>query len=404
MRIPVLKRLLSAAAGATLFLCLLAVPSCSPSSAGGTSSSENYSSVIDSMESSFSDVPSSGDVSSDGGESAVPREPCPVIIIPGILGTELVSDGRTLWPFETDGSMAGLLNLLSTFVSFKLDDGGKSTLDITPVRFSPMTEYQSGDGVGTYGAYTDLALALSEDLGYENVWFFGYDWRLDNRETAEELYDYIQRVLSATGASKVNIVAHSMGGLVTSAYLVSHGGEGLIDRVVTCGTPFLGAQAAHTSLEDGSGFWDVSSDKYEAFRELLPGVFSSFPSLYQLLPAPSWHSLGLTDENGVLYESATFSQKAGYAFYTDVSCRLDEAWSGVTHTNIIGVGYFTSGENGDENGDGTVTLYSASADGLFDENPGYTQITFELSHRDLVSDEAALDAILGAVGSDSYLG
>lgn len=442
MRIPVSKRLFSAAAAAVLSMCLLAAPSCAPSSAGGTSSQEAYSSVIASLESSRPDGPSSGNVSSDisssgdvssnvsssgdvssdvfssgndpsdtpsggassDGEPVAASEPCPVIIIPGILGTELISGSRTVWPLEIDTSASGLIGLLTDFLSLKLDGNGNTVSNMQPVRFSPMTEYQSGDDVGAYGAYTALALALSEDLGYENVWFFGYDWRLDNRETAEELYDYIQRVLSATEASKVNIVAHSMGGLVTSAYLVSHGGEGLIDRAVTCGTPFLGAQMAYTALEDGSGLIDVGSDKYQQFADMLPNVFSSFPSLYQLLPAGSWKALGLVDENGVLCESATFAQKAGYAFYTDVSCSLEEVWSSVDHTNIIGTGNVTAGENGDEDGDGTVTFHSASADGLFDENPGYTRITFELSHRDLVSDEAALDAILGAVGSDSYPG
>lgn len=331
-----------------------------------------------------------------------PQGPYPVIVIPGIMGTELKnSEGRTVWPAQNDGSVAGVLTFVSDFLSLKLGDTAESDGSLSPVRFSPMTEYSEGDDVGTYGVYTKLALALSEDLGYENVYFFGYDWRLDNKATAEELSAYIADVLETTGAKKVNIVAHSMGGLVTSAYLDAHKSEALIDRAVTCGTPFLGAQDAYTTLNSGNGFLDFDTETYGQFMPGILDLFTSIPALYQLMPGPGWSEMALVDENGALKEGATAAQTKGHAFYTDITSRMDEIWQGTAHINIVGKSYKTAGEKGEEDGDGTVTLYSATADGRFTQG-SHSLTEFDLSHNDLVTDDAAVAAVISAVGKSAY--
>jgi pimeloyl-ACP methyl ester carboxylesterase len=51
--------------------------------------------------------------------------------------------------------------------------------------------------------------------------------------------DAVARLRAATGAPRVTIVAHSMGGLVARAYLRAHG-PGAIARVVTLGSPHHG--------------------------------------------------------------------------------------------------------------------------------------------------------------------
>lgn len=42
---------------------------------------------------------------------------------------------------------------------------------------------------------------------------WSYDWRQSNATTAQQLAAEVDRLLAATGASKVDIVTHSMGGL-----------------------------------------------------------------------------------------------------------------------------------------------------------------------------------------------
>lgn len=59
---------------------------------------------------------------------------------------------------------------------------------------------------------------------------FRYDPRLDPWETAEELSDYVNAVLKATGKSKVNFVGRCMGSCFVSAYLCRYGSS----KVDTC--------------------------------------------------------------------------------------------------------------------------------------------------------------------------
>jgi len=57
---------------------------------------------------------------------------------------------------------------------------------------------------------------------------------------AEQLAARIDEIRAATGAAKVTLVAHSMGGLVARAYLRRHGAQH-VRRLVTLGTPHHGS-------------------------------------------------------------------------------------------------------------------------------------------------------------------
>lgn len=60
----------------------------------------------------------------------------------------------------------------------------------------------------------------------------------------------VQRLLAATGAPRVVIVAHSMGGLVARAWLRRHGAaaEARVARVITVGTPHSGTALASLGI------------------------------------------------------------------------------------------------------------------------------------------------------------
>ena len=68
---------------------------------------------------------------------------------------------------------------------------------------------------------------------------------------AEELGSMIQYALDETGAAKVDIVAHSMGGLAVWVLLQEKGEQVPVDRVVFMGTPFLGTVTAYLAWGDG---------------------------------------------------------------------------------------------------------------------------------------------------------
>jgi triacylglycerol esterase/lipase EstA (alpha/beta hydrolase family) len=64
-----------------------------------------------------------------------------------------------------------------------------------------------------------------------------YSWSQSNATTASQLATEVKRVLAATGASKVDIVAHSMGVLSSRYYLKNLGGTAYVDDFVsTAGT------------------------------------------------------------------------------------------------------------------------------------------------------------------------
>ncbi|HXR56424.1 MAG TPA: alpha/beta fold hydrolase [Casimicrobiaceae bacterium] len=76
------------------------------------------------------------------------------------------------------------------------------------------------------------------------LYSLSYGPPLESIETfAEQLARKIESIVAATGAPRVIVVAHSMGGLITRAYLRKHGPD-RIARVVTIGTPHHGSMLA----------------------------------------------------------------------------------------------------------------------------------------------------------------
>src|SRR5262249_44923919 len=67
---------------------------------------------------------------------------------------------------------------------------------------------------------------------------FAYRPRLDYQRIARDLAAHIEQVRKATGAAQVDVIGHSLGGLV-ARYLVQTEGGRLVRRLVTLGTPYL---------------------------------------------------------------------------------------------------------------------------------------------------------------------
>jgi pimeloyl-ACP methyl ester carboxylesterase len=189
-----------------------------------------------------------------------PKEPDPVILIPGILGS---------WKrevCETDP----LTNLF----------GCKSEFVPDPI----------------LNTYDSLWKALM-NAGYQknvNLFAFGYNWRLDNNVTAELLKQKIAEVKQITGKSKVDLVTHSMGGLVARAYIQSANYGNDVDQLIFLGTPQLGSPESYEKYEAFEGFdsWtNLVGKTYFKTEALLSGYTNvinymreKVPALGQLLP------------------------------------------------------------------------------------------------------------------------
>ena len=118
----------------------------------------------------------------------------------------------------------------------------------------------------------------------EDVFYFVYDWRQDNKISADQLKQFIQKITDASQQglnSSVNIVAHSMGGLVTKSLMSDTGVNSIndkVNKVIFVGTPHYGAAKALSTLKYGGN--DFFLDK--AFYQ---NISKNLPSLYQLLPS-----------------------------------------------------------------------------------------------------------------------
>jgi pimeloyl-ACP methyl ester carboxylesterase len=112
--------------------------------------------------------------------------------------------------------------------------------------------------------------------------FHDYDWRLPVAESGRVL----AATLSAARPARVAIVAHSMGGLVSRAALALPDTDH-VERVVLLGTPNGGSFAAVQALRGTYAVVrKVARLACEASAETLASeVFSTFPSLYEMLPS-----------------------------------------------------------------------------------------------------------------------
>jgi pimeloyl-ACP methyl ester carboxylesterase len=89
-----------------------------------------------------------------------------------------------------------------------------------------------GDPTNFLGLRNHLA-----DHGVRNFISFSYLPRLDFQRLAPQLRRTIETACERTGASEVDVVGHSLGGLI-GRYLLETGDGGLVRRLVTLGTPY----------------------------------------------------------------------------------------------------------------------------------------------------------------------
>jgi triacylglycerol lipase len=81
----------------------------------------------------------------------------------------------------------------------------------------------------------------------------------------KELADRIRTIVSQTGCQKVNVIAHSKGGLDTRAAIARYGVEDMVASLTTINTPHRGCEFADYLLgKFGQGFKDTVAGAYNA--------------------------------------------------------------------------------------------------------------------------------------------
>jgi len=157
-------------------------------------------------------------------------------------------------------------------------------------------------------AYDNLVDTLLANGYIENqtLFKFPYDWRQSNVITAGLLEAKIEEIKETCDCSQIDIVAHSMGGLVTSQYLIDNAPNKDIDQMIFLGVPMAGAPKAYKTWEAGEvDFGDEQTNivirrvfdreaRDFGFNSILDYVRARVLSVQELLPIYSYLRMGTT--------------------------------------------------------------------------------------------------------------
>ena len=229
-----------------------------------------------------------------------------MIVIPGILGTELINPKteQTVWPsaFRTaDDTLP-----ISPNLEANRDElvPGKILETVRLARILPEV-YVYRDLLEALRRYAGYRQATWEDPGSDGdrdaFYVFAYDWRRDNVANARELVQRIQGLKQRLQRPelKFNIVAHSMGGLI-ARYAAMYGdadlppdgvplqpawpGAAHISKIVMIGTPNEGSSDAFATLVEGYSITEGLRRRVPLLNKLSAADAARTPSVFQLMP------------------------------------------------------------------------------------------------------------------------
>lgn len=207
--------------------------------------------------------------------------PDPVIVVPGITASYL----RDQYPLPPEDVWTVLSH-----------DFERAALHPDDIRYEASEPAVVRAGQVFEIAYRELITELRHNLSPSAdlpvpVYPFAYDWRQPLEKTEQELAAFVDEVIARTAITQhyardgyrsrrtVNLVGHSMGGLVIAGYLGLPAASGKVKKVATLATPFRGSFEAIIKVTTGTsslGGSAPSSREREAARLT--------PALYYLIP------------------------------------------------------------------------------------------------------------------------
>lgn len=233
----------------------------------------------------------------------------PVIVIPGILGSQLVNrrTGEVVWP----GLRRSKADTLALPISAPTLAENRDELAATEI----VTSAQLIRFLPEIGVYNSLLRTLEDYGSYrhgdfdnppaggdrDTYYVFAYDWRRDNVESARLLMEKVARLKERLGRPdlRFDVIAHSMGGLV-ARYAAMYGDRDVADttdgphpdwagtqhfaRLMLFGTPNVGSMDALSTIVLGYSVLGSDLPRLKLLSKLdRDGVFTA-PAVYQLLP------------------------------------------------------------------------------------------------------------------------
>ncbi|XP_071685789.1 phospholipase A(1) LCAT3 [Rutidosis leptorrhynchoides] len=134
------------------------------------------------------------------------------------------------------------------------------------------------------------------DCGYKKgttLFGYGYDFRQSNRidQLMDGLKEKLETAYNAAGGRKVNLISHSMGGLLVSCFISLHSDvfSKYVKKWITIATPFQGAPGCiNDSLLTGLQFVDGIEGYFFVSRWSMHQLLVECPSIYEMMPNPEF--------------------------------------------------------------------------------------------------------------------
>lgn len=214
----------------------------------------------------------------------------PVLIIPGVLGTDINKGTDKLW-----------LDLGRNFTDIgdQFMDPLQFNANLTPLDTSlAVGDLVKNPFIGQH--FYDLIIQEFKDQGYSegtnsdaNLFTFPYDWRYgisgvfsDGSTNVDLLRQKIQDIMTQTGSNKVDVIAHSTGGLLVKKYVMDNLLDNHIGKAVFVGVPNTGAPKAIKVLLKGDSFgipWLADEEMQKLSK--------NFPIIYDLSPSQQYFNI-----------------------------------------------------------------------------------------------------------------
>lgn len=210
--------------------------------------------------------------------------PNPVIVVPGITASNL----RDEYAVSPETVWSTLFNKSYDRITLHPDNIRYELLE--PARVAAESVFSM-----VYGPLIGELRHNLADRGDEPVpvYPFPYDWRQPLEIVESRLEAFVSEVIARTRlmrhyhrarygeGGKVNLVGHSMGGLVIAGYLERLGRKAPVEKVATLGTPFRGSLEAPIKVVTGTA--SLSEETRPDSREREAARLT--PALYHLLPS-----------------------------------------------------------------------------------------------------------------------
>ena len=342
----------------------------------------------------------------------------PVVLLQGYSGPTLINEdtGEQVWGLDFDKVKDRILEklpqigqgivdrdllvealggvLLETLEPIACNPDGTSKYNVTntpkgaaATRVSVLREQEGGSQFIPEPEFVEM---MGEEIGYDNIFAFSFDWRKGQIEYAKAIDEYIAEVKELTGSDKVNIFGLSHGGQCGASYLYYYGykkdvnkamleapaigGTSIVGELFTGGEVDIDYSAIVEFAQQGFGIeedwqWLLERIGFENLNAVINRVLQEyaydfakyFPSLWDFVPVnyfdKAMERANFTlAENGALLTQTTLHHEA----MSRMSEGLKRAQSfGIDIAIVAGTGIESFTGNG-SNSDYIIDTYSST--------------------------------------------